>query len=179
MRSKIAVIALGIVVVASAFGASAFTTGSVDRASSINVQTDSAGLIGLEAGANQQFVNENSGELTIDVSNGSGAGVNQNATYQLGDQNEPAFNITNNFNSDQSFQAQYTLNTDDSSVDPNLQFNVYNSTGATVATVTEENTSATSLGTLTAGESYGVIIDIDTTSLNSGDDLSGSLNVSA
>lgn len=176
MRLKLAAIALGIVVVASAFGASAFTTATVERSASIDVKSDSSGLIGLNT-SSTEFVTSDNGGLSIDVSGANSAGVNQNSTLEIGSQTSPAFNITNNFQSSRDLNVDYTLGTEDNVAADNVQFLVYNSTGSNVATATEE-TSAT-ISNADPGETFAVAIKINTTNLSSSDDLSGTLNVTA
>jgi hypothetical protein len=67
MRYKIGAVTLTLVLVASVLGASAFTSGSVERASNVNVVNDDTGLLALEDGTSGDLVFQNSsGALEID-----------------------------------------------------------------------------------------------------------------
>jgi len=177
MRLKLAAIALGIVIVASAVGASAFTTATVERDANLNVTTDSGGLVGLTAG-DSGLVTETSNQLSIDVTEGTASGVNPNSTLTIGNESSPAFNITNNFPNAHTFNVAYDMaNTDTTDGTKNVQFELINSSsGGTVATVNEDSGNETELA---AEETIGVIVTIDSTGKTSTDDLSGTLNVTA
>jgi len=176
MRLKLAAIALGIVIVASAVGASAFTTATVERDANLSVATDSGGLVGLTAG-DSGLVTTNNDQLAIDVTEGTASGVNPNSTLTIGNKSSPAFNITNNFPNAHTFNVAYDMaNTDNADSTKNVQFELINSSsGDTVATVNEDSGNETEIG---ASETIGVIVTVDSTG-QSTDDLSGTLNVTA
>ncbi|QLC34831.1 hypothetical protein EFA46_011245 (plasmid) [Halarchaeum sp. CBA1220] len=183
MRLKIAALALGIVVVASAVGASAFTTASVDRTSTMDVVADDAGLIALSPGnASTDLVRTGSdGQLTIDFANSDASGVNGDSTFSIGDGTTSpptyAFNVTNNGASSHDFTLGYAMATDPDSNADNLTFTVYDSTGTQVATATES--SDTSPFTVSAGETHYVTVSVDTTGVDNSSDLSGTVTVNA
>lgn len=182
MRQKIAIIAITVAVAAGMLGASAYTSGSVDRQSNVDVVTDGSGLIGLEDGTSGDlvFVND-TGALEIDFTNGSASGVNTNATFNLGDTNDPtnasAFNITNNDAETRDISIDYTLDSADSDADGNLKFKIYDSAGNLKGEATEE--SSASVTGVSSGSTLYVVIVVDTHGLSSTDDLSGTLTISA
>ena len=177
----------GVLVLASvAFGASAFTSSTITRDSTIDVTTDTNGLIALEDHSTGTLIDEQSGQLNIDLSRAAaGTGVNVDSTYTFGDTSSPftkrAFNITNN--GDQSVTLDITYTGVDSTAigDGNDQvaFKVYDNSGSNVANVSEE--SGISGHAIASGESLSVILVIDTTygTVSSADTLSGTLKVVA
>jgi len=163
-------------------GASAFTTGSVERSSNVNVVADSSGLIGLADGTSGDLVYLNASDaIEIDFSNTGASGVNPSAQYELGNpadaSNQSAFNITNNAGSAQDITIEYTGVSETTDADANIEFQIYDSSGTKVATVTEESTSATITGA-GSGSTYHVVVVVNTHGLSSGNDLSGTVNVS-
>lgn len=181
MKRKIAAIAIVLVAVSTVLAASAYTTGSLDRKANVNVVTDDAGLIGLEDGTSGTLVYQNStGALAIDFANESATGVNTAATFELGNNSDPtnqsAFNITNNDGTSHDMTVSYD-GSDTQDADSNIKFEVYDSTGTLVGTADEEGSDATF--TATSGETFYVVIIVDTHGLDSTADLSGTLTVSA
>jgi len=183
MRLKTASIALLVIALVAAFGATAYTTGNLSRDSNVNVVSDDVGLIGLEDGTSGDLVKQNTtGALTIDFTRSGASGVNTAATFELGDPNDPtnatAFNISNNGGATVDFTIEYTGVSESQDTDANIQFQVYDSGGTQVATVSEESTSATVTG-VTSGSTLYVVMVVDTHGLDSTVDLSGTLKVSA
>lgn len=171
------------IAVVAAFGATAYTTGSLTRDSNVNVVSDDVGLIGLEDGTSGDLVKQNSsGALTIDFTRSGASGVNTAATFELGDPNDPtnatAFNVTNNGGATVDLTVEYTGVTESQDTDANIQFQIYDSTGTNVATVSEESTSAT-INSVSSGSTLYVVMVVDTHGLDSTVDLSGTLKVSA
>ncbi|WP_248896985.1 hypothetical protein [Haloplanus halobius] len=184
MRTKFAILAVVLVGASAAFGASAFTSSTIDRSATMNVVSDSNGLIALEDGTSGTLINENSsGALSINLANETaGAGANIDSRYEFGDETDPgnssAFNITNNGGESYTVNLDYTLTTNDGdNTTENVKFLVFRSGSTTAdATVTEE-TAAQSLS-LASGETVNVVLIIDTnTGVSTGDDLSGTLSV--
>lgn len=183
MRIKLAAVAMVVIAITATLGASAFTTGSVDRSSSVNVVNDDTGLLALSDGTSGGLVYQNaSGALEIDFTKGGASGVNTEATFTLGNTADPtnqsAFNISNLDAESHDLTVEYAGAGGTSDADANLQFNIYNSTGSNIATVSEETTSATITGAA-SGATYYVVITVDTHGLDSTADLSGTLKVSA
>ncbi|QLG63214.1 hypothetical protein [Halorarum salinum] len=181
-KIKIGLIAVMLVVTSGAFAASAYTSGSVDRAANVNVVNDDTGLIALQDGNSGDLVYQNSsGALEIDFTNGSASGVNTAAHFELGDQanaNESyAFNLTNLDAEGHDFTFEYS-GTDSEDDDENLQFQVYDDTGVLQTTVSEES-GAVNLNGVASGDTYYVVIVVDTHGLTSNSDLSGTLTISA
>ncbi|GAD53105.1 hypothetical protein MBEHAL_1865 [Halarchaeum acidiphilum MH1-52-1] len=175
MRFKLAAIALGIVVVASAFGASAFTTATVQRDANINVASDSGGLIGLTAGDSELVSSPTDGQLSIDVAQGDASGVNPNSSLTIGNESSPAFNITNNFPSAHTFNVSYEMGTDPDTTTKNVKFKLFNSTDH-VDTVNEDEAYK---GELSTGDKLRVVVEVDSSGATKSDDLSGNLNITA
>ncbi|MFB6137602.1 MAG: hypothetical protein ABEJ42_04595 [Halobacteriaceae archaeon] len=184
MRKTIVVLFVAVLAIGAVIGASAYTTGSVSRSTSVNVVSDDVGLIGLSDGTSGDLVTlDSSGQLSIDFTAGGASGVITDATFTLGDTADPlnkmAFNLTNNGPTARDLTIEYTGTTGaagDGTV--NIEFTFYDSTGTSVATVTDETTSATITGAA-SGATYTAVISIDTTGLTTSADLSGTLKVSA
>jgi hypothetical protein len=182
MSKNILAIAMVVVAVTATLGVSAYTTGSVDRSSNVNVVNDDVGLIGLEDGTSGNLVSQNAtGALTIDFTNASASGANTAAHFELGNQsnatNQSAFNVTNNDDEARDFSFEYTAS-DSQDADANIEFQIYNDTGSKQVTVSEES-GAVSLSGVASGETYYVVIVVDTHGLGTSADLSGTLKVSA
>ncbi|MGM0590055.1 MAG: hypothetical protein ACQETI_00255 [Halobacteriota archaeon] len=175
-------------------GTSAFTTVSMDRSASVDVVSDSNGIIALEPGDADDtggVVSLNDSDaLTIDFEPSVGVGVNPEATYELGTVNPGegstptsyAFNITNQDDESHTISLDYTL--DDDTLDgadstSNIKFHVYDDNGGSEGTLTEDSAQALELPSATSGETYYVVMVVDTSGLDSGDDLSGTLTVNA
>lgn len=189
MRQQSAIAIALLVAAVSVVGAASYTQATVDRDANINVQTDSAALIGLDVGGgitydSVQKVNE---RLVLNLDDG--IGVNGNATFHYGadgtntarDRGNAAFNVTNNDDNSRTFDLSYTqaTATDGSQ---NVAFDVYthNSTSGSlesVGTVDEEGLTASS--TLATGDTLYVFVTVDTAGLDSTNDLSGTFSVKA
>lgn len=182
MKLKIAGITMALVVVAAALGASAYTSGTVERSSNVNVVNDDQGLLALSDGTSGDLVFQNdSGALEIDFTKGGAGGVNVESHYELGNPSDPtnqtAFNISNLDAESHDITVEYT-GAGATGGDENIQFQIYNSTGSQVALVSEETTSDT-LTAVGSGETHYVVIVVDTHGVDNSTDLSGTLKVSA
>ena len=182
MRLKITALLLAVVVVSATLGASAYTTGSLTRSSSVDVVSDTNGLIGLTDGTSGDLVYKDGDSLAIDFSTSHATGANSNATFTLGNTSAAttsnAFQITNQDDVARDITVSYS--TTDSTADDgtdNLQFQIYNSSGTKVTTASEE--AAASSISAASGETFYVVIVVDTNSLTSAADLSGELKVEA
>lgn len=183
MRTKIVVLAMVVIAVTATLGVSAYTTGSVTRDSNVNVVTDDKGLIALSDGTSGGLVAQNStGALNVDFTAGGASGVNTAAHFELGNPSDPtnysAFNISNLDAESHDLTVSYTGAGGTTDTDANMEFQIYDSAGTKVGTVSEESTSATITGA-SSGATYYVVIVVDTTGLDSTADLSGTLEVSA
>lgn len=185
MRGKIVALAVVVIAVAATFGASAFTTGTVSRSASIDVVSDDAGLIGLADGTSGGLVTQTAdGVLSIDFTRGGAGGVNPEATYTLGNpndaSNQSAFSISNLDSESHDLTVEYT-GVDSGAVGDgtaNIQFQIYDSSGVGVDTISEESNSVTLTG-IGSGETLYVVMQIDTSGLSNSTSLSGTMNVSA
>lgn len=181
-KIKVGVLVTTLILVSATLGATAYTTGSVSRTANANVVTDDAGLIALESGTVGGIVQQNSsGALAIDFTAGNAQGVNTEAHFELGNptdaNNSYAFNVTNLDAEAHTFSFSYSGVTNDSDADQNIQYQLYDSSGTSLGTVSEE--SDVTGQTITAGETVYVVMVIDTHGLNSTADLSGTLQISA
>ena len=182
MRTKLTVLAVAIIAVSATLGASAYTTGSVSRSANVNVVSDDAGLIALADGTSGDIVTQTSGgELSIDFAVGTASGVNPNAQYEVGDTTDPttnaAFTVSNLDSQSHSLTLAYTGAGATGNGADNVQFQVYNSTGSSMGTASEEN--SLTLSNAASGSTYHVVMVVDTTGLDNSTDLSGTLEVSA
>lgn len=182
MKFKIAGITMALIVVAAAFGASAYTSGTVERSSNVNVVNDDQGLLALADGTSGNLVFQNSsGALEIDFTQGGAGGANVESHYELGNPSDPtnqsAFNISNLDAESHDITVSYT-GVNDSNADANIEFQIYDDAGAHVVTVDDESTSG-SLSGAASGATYYVVIVVDTHGLDDTADLSGTLEVSA
>lgn len=172
----------GILLVAGVtVGTSAFTTADIDRQADVNVVADQQGLLGLTDGSSGNLVYQNSNDqLAIDFTNGSAQGANTDALFRLGNPNDvtnsQAFIVTNNDGEDHQIDAAYT-GSDSVTAEDNLRFEVYDSTGTSVGTISASGTNAT--WSATQNTEYYVVITVDTGHsadlVTSSEDLSGTL----
>lgn len=181
-QAKIGGMVIALLVVSAAFAATAYTTGTVERSANVNVVNDDTGLIALQDGNSGGLVFQNaSGALEIDFTKGGAGGVNTAAKYELGDpangNTSYAFNITNLDTESHDLTLDYS-GSDTQDADNNIEFQVYDSTGALQATASEESGAVTVSG-VTSGQTLYVVIVVDTHGLDSTQDLSGTLTVSA
>jgi len=179
-KTSIAALLVGLLVASSFVGAAAFTNASVDRSASIDVTTDSSGILGLEAGTSAMVTQNSSGALEIDAAIGSATGINTAAVVNVGDKNNPsstyAFSVTNNAGSQKDIAFSYAVPGTDSSSTGDVTFEVYDSSGGSVGSFDETSGKTVTVG---SGATYYVVISIDTTGNPSGDDLSGTLSIAA
>lgn len=182
MRRKAAVVAMAVVVmlVGTVIASTAFTNATVERDANIDVVADDSAPISLADGntGNVVYLASN-GELTVDFANPAGSsGINPNATYELGDTSAPsttyAFTVTNEDSQSHDLTFSYALDGGDpaGSVE-NVNFTVTDSGGNTV-TASETSTGTV---TLSSGETAYVVVTVNSTTLTSADDLSGTLTI--
>jgi len=179
---RVAVFSAALLIVLGAFGASAFTSGYVDRTASVDVVADDVGLVGLTDGNAGSLVDTSGDKLSIDFSSAGGSGANADGYFELGDPNNGnetyAFNITNNDNSAHTLSLNYTLDTEDSDSGANVTFEVYDSTDSQLLSATDENgEQSSSTDAVASGETVHAVVIVDTTGKTSSDDLSGTLRV--
>lgn len=179
------VLMAGLLLVATvSFGASAFTAGTVDRQANIDVVADSNGLLALIDGnsGNLVYQDANTEQLSVDFTEGTASGANVDATFELGNPADPttssAFKLENRDDEQHQINVAYTGATTNS--EENLNFSVYDSSGALIDSVTEEGTTASFAAP--AGNTFYVVVTVDTgggaaaSELTSTSDLSGELS---
>ena len=165
-------------------GASAFTAATVERSANVDVVADSEGLLALTDGDSGNLVSQDGSteQLGIDLESGTAAGANPNATFELGNPAAPttsnAFTIENQDAEQHQINVKYTGA--DTNSEDNLLFEIYDSTGTSVGTVTEEGTTASF--TAPATDTFYTVVTVDTgggsaaTDLTSASDLSGTVS---
>lgn len=165
-------------------GASAFTAATVERSANVDVVADNDGLLALTDGDSGNLVSQDGSteQLGIDLESGTAAGANPNATFELGNPAAPttsnAFTIENQDAEQHQINVEYTGA--DTNSEDNLLFEIYDSTGTSVGTVTEEGTTASF--TAPATDTFYTVVTVDTgggsaaTDLTSASDLSGTVS---
>lgn len=187
--TRVGVLALTLILATGLIGATSFTQATLTRDTNIDVVSDTNGYIALEDKLSGDVVREDStGELTIDFTTGSAQGVNVDSIYELGtpgwsdnSTDEQAFNITNHDSVTRTINLNYTIGTapGDGAGHNATEFQVYDSSGTSLATISEDDTGASF--SLTSGETVAVVVIVDSTdgAITQSDDLSGTLNVTA
>ncbi|MFB6120129.1 MAG: hypothetical protein ABEJ68_03320 [Halobacteriaceae archaeon] len=184
MARKTLALVVGLLVLVSTvvFGASAFTSASVQRDASVNVVTDDAGLIAIQDNTSGTLVSQTDTGLSINLANESASGVNADATFTFGDSSTPleqhTFNVTNNAGQPLALTFDYTLSgsASDGDSDPNLTFDLYDASGNHLTTFSEESSSKT-VSDVADGETVYVVVTVNTKGLTTSADLSGTLSV--
>lgn len=156
---------------AATTGAIAFTSGTVERDVTINVANDSDGVVGLTPG-DTEAATLNGDTLVIDTSTNNSNGLNVDADFEYGDSTDAEdnnlFTLTNNADSEREFTVDYDQT---EGGDGAVTFVFDN--GEDVSDGTDADF------TLDSGESVYVTLSIDTDGLSDGDDIGGTLTVSA
>ena len=183
----VAIIAVMLLTGTGVIGATSFTTATLARDTSIDVVSDAEGVIALVDGNSGGVVRVDgtTGELRIDFAVGSALGVNVDSRYELGDPADPtqrAFNVTNQDTVAHTVTLNYTVADGTSGVgdgQSSVRFLVFDASGTQVADEDEE--AGTASFTANSGESFAVVVIVDTTmaGVDQSDDLSGTLAVTA
>jgi hypothetical protein len=177
---KVAIILVTAVLFAgTVFAASAFTSAELTRTSSIDVASDSNGIITLTPGSNSAVSLNSNDALEINTA-GNATGLNVDGKFTYGDNANPsntyAFSMTNADSQQRSITVAYNNITDNQGQTGAVKFKVYDSTGSQVGTVdSSTNVSITA----SSGAQYYVVLDVDTSGLDSAADLSGDLVITA
>jgi len=154
------------------FTASAFTSSELSRDANIQVTDDTDGIISLNPGDTDAVTLVN-GALTIDTAH-SGAGLNIESVFTYGNPtdvtNDHAFNVTNTDSQARELTFSYENVVDNEGQTEAVQFIVYDSTGAQIATADAGSSATFSAAT---GDTYYVVMEVDTSSLSPSADLSG------
>lgn len=186
-------------------GTGAFSSAQIgNREANIQVVNDANGLIGLVPNPDIAGVHSNNGELTIDLDD---PGINQNSIYQFGffadDQdvdgdgdfpltrNEPwlrendefgsAFLLANQTDNQQQVEVDYELGQTDDENDGEFEtsywFEVHHDEGRTLIDKPVEDGNAKV--TLESGEACGVSFLLDVPGDTLGEEITGSLSITA
>ncbi|GAA0303928.1 hypothetical protein [Halarchaeum salinum] len=185
MRKEMLAVGLALTLVATAFGASAFTSASVDVNSNMQVAADENALIGLQDQSSGDIVDTTGNRLVINTSTGTAEGLNQNSTVEIGNydniqngfaENDSAFSITNNAGEERDFTLSYTGYSETNGVE-NVNFTVVDKGTGIVDSANETNdATVNSVGT---NSTRYVLVRINTTGISSTGDLNGTLKVEA
>jgi hypothetical protein len=156
--------------------ASAFTTATVERDATVSMETDTNGVIQLEAGTVNGISNTGD-ELQIELTD-----LNTNGEFVFGNPSDPtstyAINITNSDGDSHDFSAKYAIESDPAEDTDNVEFATYNGSGDSVANFTEGAT-WNDLTNLSDGDSLYVVLTINTTDVSSENALDGTLHIRA
>lgn len=176
-KTSILIVLLGLlIIVFGVVGSTAYTSMTLDRQSNINVVADDSGIVQLNPGS-VSFVDQVDGELTIDVTRGGASGVNVNSVLLMGNNNNPtqsyAFSVINNDDRERTMNFDYVLDnsTFTSSV---VTFDMYDSSENSISSFSNQNSGS---ATLSSGEEVFVVMEVDTSEVNQGEDLSGTLSI--
>ena len=175
------------------FSLSAVTTTSVSRSSNVTVVTDATAALALVDGhPNGGFVEQRpDGLLEIDFTRGGAGGANEDGVFSLGDAGDPvndhAFRVVNQGTGPIDVTVSYALESDsgESAGGNSLVFTLHldaNGDGTIDSTATLSENSGENTSTVTGlsvGAPVYVTVTLDTTSLSSTADLSGTLAVDA
>lgn len=170
---KITIALISVLLIGSmVFTASAFTSSELTRDANIEVTDDTNGIISLNPGETEA-VTLVDGALDIDTSY-TGTGLNVESVFTYGDNgdaaNNHAFNLTNTDTQTRELTLSYENVVNNEGQSEAVQFVVYDSTGTEVTTADEGNAGTFSAAT---GDTYYVVMEVDTTSLSPDADLSG------
>lgn len=161
-------------------GVAAFTTADLQREATVQLDDDSQAIIGLTPVASGITTNDN-GQLSIQLGQeGSGNGLNTDATFSYGDNDDPAnksaFTMTNNDEVSHSFTVNYGLDaTDPQGTTENVVYTFYDENGNKLGQASEDALASFSLN---SGQTAYVVVEVNTPADKSGD-LSGTLDISA
>lgn len=166
-------------VMGAGIGATAYTSATVNRSATIGVETDRSGLIQLTPSSTFDQITEDgtTGALSINFSR-----LNVNSEFTFGDATAPgttnAFSLVQN-ESERDVTLEYQLDSDPSTEDTNLTFEVFTDDGA--GTVTSQGTAdegSPLTFTATSGTEYYVVLTINTAGVDQSANLSGTLTIS-
>jgi hypothetical protein len=158
----------------------AYNSFTAERTAAVNVVDDTQGIIALNPGGSS-FVTLVDGEMEIDVTNGGAQGVNVNSTLTIGDSESPstsyAYSFTNNDNQARDVTFEYNNVASDSASSDNMNFLVYDGSGAKVGEFNE--TSSYTVTGMGSGATHYVVLEVDTTTSQTSDDLSGTIRITS
>ena len=178
-RLVIAGVILAVLAV-TAVGTGAFTSAEVTRTTNMDVVNDNASIIALQDGTSGELISLTDGQLTIDFTAGGASGVNQDALYKFGDGsdavNNHAFSVSNNSDTTRDITVEYTNVANLDGASGAVTFEVYDSSGQSLGTVTPSQSSTV---TLDSGETAYVVLTVDTDGVSTTADFSGDLRFSA
>lgn len=179
--AAIAGLVLGVPVI---LATGAFSSATIERTASVNVASDSEGLLGLKDGHPGQdiVIEKEDGTLAIDLSPGDAAGVNAGGTFLIGSNDQPmndhAFRIVHQGTQPVSVTLNYDLSGSDPDGAANVKFDVYDGVDQShLGQATEA--AGTTIPNVQPGDTLYVVIEIDTKGVSKGNDLSGAMDISA
>jgi hypothetical protein len=170
---------MALLLATSIVSASAFTSATVERDASVDIEQDTSGVIKLDPNTDMGGVSLTDGKLTLNLANGNG--LNRDATFTFGSQTETtqAFTVTNQDSTAHDVTFKYTeVSADSDDDDANLEFQLYTeSSGSWTSEGTFSEKSNLDISGMSTSTKYFVVITVDTNGLTSSDDLSGTLKI--
>lgn len=176
-------------ILGTSVGTAAYTSATVNRDATFRVGTDANGLIGLGVSGQSEHITKSSENLTIDVPK-----MNSNGTFVYGNDASPpdlsteyAFSFTNNDSASRDITVSFAY-TDASALDSSeVTFEIYEDAvtdGSTAWSTTNsidsvKNGNDAALTGVASGKEHRVVLTIDTSGLDSTNDLSGTLSFNA
>lgn len=195
-RATLAVVLAAVLVLSTvAFGATAFTSATVEREASIDVVADDSGPLQFTSGNTGISKVDSNGELTLDVSLLSGSsGINPNSSYTFGNESadgassvsasDYVFTINNTDTENHSVDLSYTPDDSNDVGANNVVFKVYkmgdgDGTGPIEVVKSDGETYTFEA---VSDTTYHVVVHFDTgidgNSIDNSGTLSGTFNVS-
>ena len=166
-KISLAVLVVGFLVASSFVGAAAFTSASVARDTTATVATDDAAIIGLNAGT-ADGAELNDGELVVYPEDSGENGLNQNATFEYGDdstasaaESSHGFNITNNDDAAHNLTLSYSQSAGDGTMTFGVAYDSSSGSGNVDTLVTVDSGTSQTI-TLQSGETAYVVVIVDT-----------------
>ncbi|MGZ0747154.1 hypothetical protein [Haloparvum sp. AD34] len=192
-RATLAVVLAAVLVLSTvAFGATAFTTATVERQASIDVVSDDSGPLQFTSGGTGITEMGSNGELNIDVGLlGGTSGINPNASYTFGNASADgassvsASDYVFTFNNTDSVNhtVQLTYTPDNSIGANNVVFEVYRlGNGTASGSLATVKAGSSDSFTAESDKTYHIIATFDTgidgQTVDTSSTLSGTMNVS-
>jgi hypothetical protein len=142
------------------------------------VVADNNGIITLTPGSTSA-VTLNNGALSIDAAQ-SAQGLNVDGTFTYGDKadasNSNAFSLTNSDSASRTFTVAANNFANTQSTPSAVQYHIYDGTGTKIGTVDQSTNQTFAVG---SGSTVYVVLETDTTGLDSNADLSHDLVITA
>lgn len=193
-RATVAVVLAAVLVLSTvAFGATAFTTATIEREASVDVVADDSGPLQITSGSTGISKIDSNGELTLDVSMLSGtSGINPNASYTFGNASadgassvsasDYVFTLNNTDDVNHTVELTYTPDYSTAVGPNNVVFKVYKMGDGNSNKLATVKAGKTDSFTAVSDTTYHVVVTFDTgidgNYVDKSETLSGTLNAS-